>query len=232
MKLRNVLFASLALALIVVAGALWWLWSSRDALLKEAIEKFGPDITSVPVSVERVRLEPLKGKGTIAGLKLGNPKGFEAPNAFTLGEMQLSMDPASITKNVVVIRQVELLSPEITYERGGGSSNLEVIQKNVDGYVARLAGPKEEQGPKKKFVVENLYVRGAKLHYGTSVTLPLPDIHLRDIGKKSNGASAGEVVKQTWDALARSSMNLASRAGAAIKRGANNVIEGARRLFK
>lgn len=232
MKIRRLIVASLALVLIVAAGGLWWLWSSRDALLKEAIESFGPEITGVAVSVKRVKLEPLEGKGMIGGLRLGNPKGFEAPSALTVGEIRLAMDPVSIARDVVVIREVVLQSPEITYERGGGGSNLEVIQKHVEDYVARLSGPKKEEGPKKKFIIENLYVRSGKVHFGTSISLPLPDIHLRDIGKKSNGATAGEVVKQTWDALARSSMNLASRAGAAIKRGANSVIEGAKKLFK
>lgn len=232
MKLRSLVLVALAAAVLVAGGALWWLWSSRDALVREAIEKFGPEITGVAVSVKEVKLEPLEGKGMIGGLRLGNPKGFEAPSALTLGEMRLSMDPASITKDVVVIREVVLQSPEITYERGGGSNNLDVIQKNVDGYVARMAGPKKEEGPKKKFLVENLYVRGGKVHFGTSVTLPLPDLHLRDIGKKSNGASAGEVVKQAWGAIVRSSMNLASRAGAAIKQGAKSAVEGAKRLFK
>lgn len=232
MKLRSLLLVLLAAAVVVAGGALWWLWSSRDALVKEAIEKYGPEITGVAVSVREVKLEPLEGKGTIGGLRLGNPKGFDAPSALTLAEMRLAMDPASITKDVVLIREVVLQSPEITYERGLGSSNLEVIQKNVEGYVARMTGPKKDEGPKKKFVIENLYVRGGKVQFGTSVALPLPDLHLRDIGKKSNGATAGEVVKQTWEAVVRSSMNLALRAGAAIKRGANSIIKGAKKLFK
>lgn len=232
MKLRSLVLVVLAAAVLVAGGALWWLWSSRDALVKEAIEKYGPEITGVAVSVRQVKLDPFEGKGMIGGLRLGNPKGFDAPSALTLGEMRLAMDPASITKDVVLIREVVLQSPEITYERGLGSSNLEVIQKNVEAYVARMSGRKKEEGPKKKFVIENLYVRGGKVHFGTSLALPLPDLHLRDIGKKSNGATAGEVVKQTWEAVARSSMNLASRAGAAIKEGAKSVIEGAKKLFK
>jgi len=98
MKLRSLVLVALAAAVLVAGGALWWLWSSRDALVREAIEKFGPEITGVAVSVKEVKLEPLEGKGMIGGLRLGNPKGFEAPSALTLGEMRLSMDPASIQR--------------------------------------------------------------------------------------------------------------------------------------
>jgi hypothetical protein len=60
----------------------------------------------------------------------------------------------------------------------------------------------------------------------------MPDLQLRDVGKKSNGATAGEVVKQVWGAMLHSAGNLASRAGAALKEGASSIGDSVKKLFK
>jgi hypothetical protein len=232
MKLRSVAVLAAVVVTLAAAGAAWWLYASRNQLLKAAIEKFGPEITGVAVSVRGVDLEPVEGRGAIRGLRLGNPKGFAAPDALRLGEMRLALDPATLTKDVIHVREIVLQSPEITYERGGGATNLQAIQKNVDDYVAQHGGGQKDAGPKKKFVVENLYVRDAKVHFGTTATLPLPDLHLRDVGKKTNGATAGEVVKECWSAILREATDLAGRAGAAIKEGVGGAVEGVKKLFK
>ena len=185
------------------------------------------------VKVKGVRLEPTEGKGAIQGLEIGNPKGFKAPRALMLGEMRLAIDFSTIASDVIRVKEIVLEAPAISYERGGGSDNMTVIQKHVEAEVAKLAGPKKAgAAPGKKFVIDNLYVRNAKVSYGDTATLPLPDLHLRDIGKKSNGATAGEIVKNVWDALASSVTGLASRAWSGVKEGAKNVLEGARGLFK
>jgi len=118
---------------------------------------------------------------------------------------------------VVVIRELLILAPDVVYERGQGSDNLSVIQRNVDAWVAKQAGARQAgAGPGKKFVIENLIVRDGRAHFGTALATPMPSIHLRDVGRKSRGASAGEVVKQVWRAMLDSATNLASRAGSAI----------------
>lgn len=232
-NVRKALFGGIAAVIVVAAGGLWWLYASKDALVKAAIERFGPEITGVAVSVGAVKLEPVEGRGTISNLVVGNPKGYDAPHAMTLGEMRLVMEPASLTQDVVVIREVVLQAPEVTYQLSDGRSNLDVIQKHVEQYVAQHAGAKKEGAEaQKKFLVEHLYVRDGKVHLGTTAALPLPNVHLRDIGSKSGGATAGEVVKSTWSAILRGASNLASRVGTAIKEGAKSVIDGARSLLK
>ena len=231
MKTRKVVLSSVVAIAIIAAGAVWWLLMSLDGLVKQAIEHWGPEITGVTVRVDRVKIEATAGRGTIRGLVVANPKGFEAPHALKLGEMRLTLDPASVTKDVVVTRELLLVAPDVVYERGRGGDNMSVIQKNVDAWVAKRGGKKED-APGKKFVIENLIIRDGKAHLGASVSSSIPDLHLRDVGKKSNGASAGEVVKQTWDALRKSVGSLASRVGGAIKEGAQGAVEGVKKLFK
>ena len=230
MRMRNIVLVAAAAVALVAAGALWWVYASRDALVKQAIERFGPEITGVSVNVKRVKLEPTEGKGAIYGLELGNPPGYKTPRVFTLGEMRLAIDFSTVTSNVVHVKEVVIDAAEITYERGPGGDNLGVIQKQIAAKTGGAA--KTDSSPGTKFVIDNLYVRNAKVHFGDTLTLPMPDVHLRDIGKKSNGASAGEVVDLVWDALVKNITNLSARALDAAKEGAKGAVDGVRGLFK
>lgn len=231
MKSRNVIVSLILVLFVAAAGGAWWLLMSIDGLVKQAIEHWGPEITGVAVKVDSVRIQATEGRGTIRGLYVGNPKGFDAKHALTLGEMRVVIDPASITKDVVVIRELLLVAPDVVYERGQGSDNLTVIQKHVDAWVAQNAGPKKE-GPARKFVIESVVIKDGKAHFGAAISLPIPDLHLRDVGRNTNGATAGEVVKQVWGAIQHSITLLAMRAGSVIKEGAAGAVEGVKKLFK
>lgn len=218
---------------LAAAGGLWWVYTSRNALVKRAIETFGPQITGVSVTVRHVALDPAEGKGSVSGLEVGNPPGFKAARALTLGEMRLAIDYSTLTSDVVRIREIALQGPVITYEPGARGDNLGVIQKHIDAEVARLTGGNSaDKGPARKFVIDHIYVRDAKVRFGDAAAVPMPDVHLRDVGKRSNGASAGEVVKAVWSSVAGGATNVASRAGAAARAGAKGIVDSARRLFK
>ena len=230
MRTRNIVLIGAAAVALAAAGALWWVYASRDALVKQAIERYGPSITGVSVTVKSVDFEPAHGKGAITGLQLGNPPGYSSPRAFTLGEMHLEIDFSTLASDVVHLKEVTLNAPVITYERGPGGDNLSAIQKHIE---AKTGGSgKTDSSSEKKFVIDNLYVRNAKVQYGESVSLPMPDLHLRDVGKKSNGASSGEIVKEVWTVMTQSATSLASRAAEGVKEGAKSAVEGVRDLFK
>jgi hypothetical protein len=216
--------------LVAAAGA-WWLYASRDALVKRAIEGLGPQLTGVSVKVRRVKLEPAEGRGTIAGLEVGNPAGYRSPRALVLDEMRLVIDYSTLASNVVRVKEVRIQGPVLTYEPGPGGDNLTAIQKHIDAQVAKYGGG-GQSSPGRKFIIDNIYVRDAKVRLGDALALPAPNVHLRDVGKRSNGASAGEVAKAVWGSVAGGATNVASRAGGAVKAGASSVIEGARGLFK
>jgi hypothetical protein len=233
MKSRNVIVSLILALFLFAAGGAWWLFMSIDGLVKQAIERWGPEITGVTVKVDSVRIQVAEGRGTIRGLVVGNPKGFQAKHSLKLDEIRLTIDPASITKDVVVIRELLLAAPEVVYERGQGSDNLSIIQKNADAWVAKNSGaPAKDAGPGKKLVIESLVIRNGKAHFGEAISLPMPDMQLRDVGKKSNGATAGDVVKQVWRAMLGNVGTLASSLGSAIKEGAAGAVDGVKKLFK
>jgi len=232
-RLRTVVLLGAAGVTLAAAGGLWWLDASRDALVKRAIEGFGPQLTGVTVKVKRVRLEPVDGAGSISGLEVGNPPGYKSARALVLGEMRLAIDYSTLTSNVIRVKEITLEGPVITYEVGAAGDNLTVIQRRIDAEVAKLTGPSSpDKASGRKFIVDHIYVRDASVRFGDTLALSMPNVHLRDVGKKSNGASAGEVVKAVWGSIAGNATSVAARAGGAVRDSAKSVFEGARGLFK
>lgn len=240
MKLGSKLAIGIGVVLVAIVAAVLLLVSNLDSLVKKAIETVGPELAKVTVKVDKVTLSPTSGAGSIAGLVVGNPAGYKTPYALSLGEMRISVDPATIASDTVVIREVVIQSPSINYEQSGKTNNLDAIQHNVDESLKALSGggKKESGGKQTKLIIENLYVRDGKvtvlspLTLGKDVSAALPPIHLKDIGKKSGGASPAEVTKQVLGAITSRSGSAATGALQGLKEGASGAMDKVKGLFK
>ena len=236
MSLRAAILGFLAIVILAAAGGAWWLYASRDALIKRAIEYYGPQLTGVGVTVKSVKLEPMDGRGAITRLEVGNPQGFKAPHALTLGEVRLAVDPKTLTSDVVHVREISLDEPSITYERGASGDNLSAIQKHIQSQLPKSRGSpeaKKEQGaPQRKFIVDHVQVRKAKVSYGGVLTADLPDIHLRDLGKKRGGATAAEITDEIWTEVSRTAIAKAPAAIEGLRDKAKDAADRLRGLIK
>lgn len=218
---KKVLVGAAIVLIVVLVGGVWWVYHSLDRLVASAIRTFGPEITGVSISLDRVTIDALDGHAELHGLVVGNPKGFSTNHALSLGRISMTLDLASLTKDVIVIKRIAIVKPVVTYELGADGSNLGAIQRNVDRYVgqprtANTSQSESESG--KKLVIEDLTIKNATatvsaaVMRGPPVSVPIPDLHLRNIGKHSGGATAGEAVKQVLAALTQSvTTTIASR---------------------
>jgi hypothetical protein len=211
----KVLFGAVIVLAVAVAGGLWWLSHSLGPLVASAIRTKGPEITGVAVRIDNVAIAPFSGTASLHGLVVGSPGGFHADHTFSLGDFSLELNLRSLLTDVIVIKRIEIAKPDIMYEIGPSGSNLKAIQQNVDRYTARSGSapantPEAPQGGGKKFVIRDLVITDATAEVSTPVlqgrtlSVPLPDLHLHDIGQASNGATAGEVVRQVLGALTKS----------------------------
>jgi len=243
---KKVLVGAAIALILALGGGVWWLSHSLDSLVASAIRTFGPEITGVSIRLDRVTIEAMDGRASLHGLVVGNPPGFSTDHALSLGEISMTLDLDSLTRDVIVIKQVSIVKPDVTYELGPGGSNLDAIQRNVDRYIAQHRGgssQRAERNGRKKLVIEDLYIKNATAHVSAAVmqssemSVPVPDLHLRDIGKRSGGATAGEVVKQVLGALTHGvTRTVASRGlGGTIdtfKRGTGSAMDTLRGLLR
>jgi hypothetical protein len=199
------------------------LFSNLDGIIKEAVEKFGSEFTEVKVELNEVELSISSGKGVLRGFTVGSPKGFQTDNAMKLGEVSIEVYPSTVTSDVIVIKQIIVAGPQITYELGDGGSNIDVLQANVQKHTGGAGGGKSGQpaakkeaepaasGDKKKegpkLIIENLIIRDGKVSAsaaflkGKKLGSPLPTIHLKDIGKETKGATPAEIADKVFTAI-------------------------------
>ena len=193
---------------VAAVAAVWLVSSSLDSLVRAAVEKYGSEITRTEVRLDVAVISATSGEGVLRGLKMGNPKGFKSDSAFRLGEVRVRIDIDSLGRDTVVIKEVVITAPEITYELGPNGSNIDAIRRNVESYMGAGAGQaRGGDAAGTKLVIEDLYIRGGKVAVsataleGRTLSATLPDIHLTDIGRDTGGATPAEVLDRVIGAV-------------------------------
>ncbi len=197
------------LIVVVVVGL-----SKLGPLVKMAVNKYGPKITGTELRVDDVGISIFSAEAKLKKFFLGNPTGFKSPSAMKVGSIYVDVDEGSITKDTIIINKVEVAGPEITYEKRGKSDNFQSILSNVQKNVPKGETAKKEpaqEGPGKKLIINDFIITSGKVNLAVEmpggvlgdqeIKADLPDIHLKDIGKKKGGASAAEVAKEIIAAL-------------------------------
>ena len=244
--MKKLLLGLVGLLMLAIAGSLWWVYNSLDAQIASAIRRYGPEITGVPVSLSGAHVDLVDGRASLHGLVVGNPDGFKTKHALSLGEITMTLDIGSLTTDVIRIKALTLIKPEVMYEYASAGSNLDALQRNIERSLTQQRGNKkktQDSESGKKLVIEHLYIKNgtagvsAEILNGDVLSVPIPDLHLQDIGKKSNGTTAGEAVRQILGPLVQQvGTAVASRgvkaAGKNIQKGVEAATQTIKDLFK
>ena len=242
----RVLLVLILLLVLGLAGGAWWVYHSRDALLASAIRTYGPEITGVSVKLGSVHLEPTEGRAILSGLELGNPPGFKTAHALRLDRVELRLDIASLTGDVVQIQEISIRQPRVGYEYASTGSNLDVIQRHVEAYVAAHSSPAQPGAvakPATRVFIGRFNLEGASADVsaealkGQAVSVGLPDIHLRDIGKKAGGVTPAEAASQIVGAIRQETTRAVTplHLGGVVetvRKGAASVVDKVKGFFK
>lgn len=209
--------------LIAVIGAtVYYVYSNLDAIVKAAIEQAGSQTTQTAVRVDKVKITLSDGAGSIKGLSIANPKGFESPNAFVLGAIDTQIDIKSLTKEPIVIDKVIIHKPQVFYEMNSGrESNLNELYKNIASATAGKSGAKKPapatKGPEPKLIIRHFQVADGTVEANVvpltkKYSVKLPAIDLKDLGGKS-GATPSEISKQVLDTITHRALAAVKQAG-------------------
>jgi hypothetical protein len=232
---RALVFLSILLLLVILGGA-FWLHGNLDHLIQSGVGSYGSAMTGATVKVERVKVRPADGRGTLSGLMIGNPPGFKSPYAVRVGTVELEVELSSLTQDVVIIKKIAVVSPDVIYEKGDVMTNFDAIQKNIAQYI----GPSSKDSKGRKLIVQEFIVLDAKAHATApfvgekTITADLPDLHLHDLGKAKGGLTPGELGQEITNALEQrligslSFDRLVKSIGQALER-TGNAVKG---LFK
>jgi uncharacterized protein involved in outer membrane biogenesis len=186
--------------------------SNLGPMIKKTVNTYGPKITRTQVRLGDVRVSILSAEAKLKDFFLGNPKGFQSPQAMSVGSIYLNVDEKSLTKDTIIIDKIEVIAPEITYEKIRGTDNFQTILNNVKKAIGadettEKPAEKRERDEGKKILIKNFIVRDGKVNLAMAVfaektlNADLPDIHLKNVGQKEGGASPAEAFKEIFTAL-------------------------------
>lgn len=247
MKKLVKILVGLAVTLVVLLLALvLTLPLSIGPVVKTAAALGGPVALGVPVSVGDVKLRPLLGVLTISQVKVGNPEGYSKDQSFAVEKIEIGLKTASLFSDTIVIQKILIDAPAIGFESKEGKSNFDTMlahaKKNAEEQKAKKP---EERRSNRKVVIDEFTLNSAKVSYtsavtfGKPVTLPLPSLTLRDIGKASGGASFAEALTEVINGivagLTKVISDVAGSAGDVLKgsiKGADEAARGATDAFK
>jgi len=207
-----------AVLLVLLAVATWWLMGHTDRLIRSAIETYGSEMTQATVKVESVKFSG--DQIVIRGLMVGNPKGFKTAHAFKVDQIDVALDLATFTQDVIRVHHVRIDAPDVIYEKGDAMTNFDAIQKNVAAYAADVSArlpisdasktehsPKTDAGKGKRLIVDDLSIRqihaqaSAAFMNGKTIALTVPDLQVSHIGQAKGGIPPGELGQEIVNLL-------------------------------
>ena len=204
--------------ILVMIALLVFVVINLDRGIKTAVETIGPEMTQSSVSLNSVDLSLTTAKGSFSGLRVANPEGFAAADAFSLGEISFAMDADSLASDTIIIDSLRIVAPEITMERADGRSNLDLIQSNIASYLGTDTEQSSSAEGGKKIIIRDLRITDGKISYailnGKGIDLPLPDLHLTDIGQSEGGMSGAEAAAEIINAIVGAAGSAVSQSGA------------------
>ena len=248
MKKKILLGIGIGIVVVIIAVAVIVGFFLGD-VVKAGMNTIGPKVTQTAFSVDSVHISALTGSVSLKNFIIGNPDEYKdkATNAISVGKTAVSVAPLSVLGDKIVVKSIEVRNPEISFVGNPiGANNLKKLMDNVNAFTGgakptNTNSPAQpaEKGAGKKLEVDDFLITGAKVHFN-GATLPLPDIHLSNLGTGPDGITPAallkdvlsEVTTATLKAVGESLGNLGKGATDAAKSAGKSVSDETKKIGK
>jgi uncharacterized protein involved in outer membrane biogenesis len=227
---KRIVIGLVVVLVIVLAGAMFFMGS----IIKTGVEQGGPAVLGVPVKLESALFRPLTGKVRLSGFMIGNPQGFKSESAFKLGQFHADIDVRSLFTDTIVIQRILIEDPVITFEGSLKGSNIGALMKKMEREGGAGGKPAEETPakpekpvkPGKKVRIDDFLFTGGRVNLsmgaltgGAALPIPLPPVHLTDIGKESDGVTPKTAVTEVMGGIMKAVMEAVGQSGKLLGQG-------------
>ena len=201
--IKKILISVVFLLLLAGGGLFFYL----DSIVKTGIEVVGSSVLGTAVTVDSVSISPLNGQGSISGLRVENPEGFESQYAFELDSVLVSIDVSSVFTDAAEIESIVIMQPIITYETKITSDNIRTLLDNLDEGDAASSDSESAEDSGQQIVIREFRMVDSQLNFVSalvSAPITLADIEIRDIGAEGGSSSAANAVRVVLQELVAS----------------------------
>lgn len=203
--MKKTILTVILLIIIAIAGGVYYVLTNLDSLVEQAIEKYGSQATQTAVRVDGVSISLSEGSAAITGLTVGNPAGYEQPDAFSLGQIRAGIDLESLQEEPYVINEIAVLSPQVFVEiNKDNKTNLNELKNNllpVKPAAEPSSAKADTSGAEPRLIIRKLQFEGGKILARVAALdnreyeLDLPALNMSNLGG-SKGATATELARE------------------------------------
>jgi len=179
-------------------------------IVTKGFNTFAPKIIGTTVTLDSASISPLSGSGTLNGLFVGNPLGWQSDKAFSFGKVHVSISPTSLLGSHIVFNEVLIDSPAFVYETKAIASNIKDMLNNIEKKIGLFssASPGEAaaaaEGGAFKLAIRNFRLENGTVLHGVgpnAITVPLPSLVLTGIGVSEGGITPNQLVATIMTAV-------------------------------
>jgi len=186
---------------LAIIGVVVYVALNAGSLAKRAIESVGPTYLGTSVSIDDIQLSLSDKTAAVKGLTIGNPPGFEGPYSMQLDSIEVTLDPANVSSELIELKQVTIDGARVAaIAKGLKDTNFAAILDHVERTVGAPQTAESDNSKEVKVIIDRLDFVNASASVSSDVfgneEISIPDIHLQGIGRKSDGVTMGEVAEQ------------------------------------
>jgi hypothetical protein len=216
-----ILIAVLAAGAIAAVVAVRYGVSRLDGVVAATVESYGSALTGTDVDVAGVDLALTEGRADLAGITIGNPRGYETDHAVHIGHAGVALDIGSLAGDVPVIEELTVDGALINAEQRDVASNLMDIQKHATASTGDTPpGASPGRIIVKRFRLSDARVLLTSEHLSKPEELPLRDIVVENIGTATGGATYSQAAEAMLAPLLAAARSAAGERLKAVAAGA------------
>lgn len=224
---------SIVVLLVLLAVIFGGIIFMGGRMIKAGVNRIGPNVTGVDVTLDHVRFAPLRGFVRLDGLIVGNPEGFQTDRLFNLKTLEVELDVRSLFSDTIRIREILIDSPEITYEMGLRRTNLGTLIDHMTPAESKPEDDDEAKKAGKKVIIDELRIVAARARISTpgmgskAVPVQLATITLNDLGGEGQSTAqiTGHVLKAILGAVGNAALGVGGLVGDGAKAVTGSVEE-------
>jgi hypothetical protein len=208
--MRKALLGALAVLLLAVGLVALWVYRSLDVLVERTVEQVGSELLGTQVSVDSADVELRAGRAIVRGIEVANPRGeglaFSDEPAIRIGEVDVSIDVASLAASPIALEEVSVRDPFVNVEVTPSEVNLLALRRNLDRASPAAADAAAPGEAPRRFAVRRFAFEEGRLRADARAVgrdareVVLPKLELREVGGEAGG-TPGEIGKRVLEAF-------------------------------
>ena len=227
--MKKGILAAIAVILLLFIGGIAYIYSSIGSVISDTIAQEGSAITQTKVSVGVSEYSTTSGLATLSQIQVANPAGFKSALALNVGQIDLWIEPESLSTDVIRVKSLILQAPEITYEIVDRTDNLRALKYQIEETIKQT----QNQTGEKRLLLERIQIKNGVVIVksddlsGARRTAQLGPITLNNIGLGQGGVSAAELAHLLTLEILRETTIAALNTDLPLSDQARNILNGA-----